>query len=127
MKNDELLQAAQLIAGWEPFPWREIGVASIDKQVLNKLIFIARAHVAEHRADDDEPVTEEWLVSAGSQAIKDIGPHCWPIGLFCYVAIYIDGSLRLGVDRYRITLANTIATRGDVRRLCKSINISTFK
>lgn len=81
------------------------------------------ALLAEHPVDDDELVTEQWLRSVGSQEISGTGPHAWGFGLFACVAVNIDGSLALTLDRYRITLVNRIATRRDVRRLCAALGI----
>lgn len=135
MKNDELLQAAELIAGWEPFAWKEIGVTPIDKQVLNKLIFVARAHVAEHSADDGQLLTEAWLISAGfvkrglyalartietatctfvlSCADYENLPCCWEMWNEFDDNTEPEGSC----------LPCQPKTRGEVRRLCEALGI----
>lgn len=107
---------------------------------------LANAHLTEHPADDDEPVTEEWLRSIG---FKD-----WPednddkhlfslfiraneeIGWECRLAYQTNGfyAVRMCDVDVHLGVAESVelldsrnktvkVTRGDVRRLCAALKI----
>lgn len=77
---------------------------------------VTQAYLAEHSADDDEPLTDEWLVSAGFTDDENENLSLGPMELFLFSGGYellIDHSS--GEYRFR--------TRGDVRRLCRALGI----
>lgn len=76
---------------------------------------VADAYLAEHAADDGEPVTEEWLRSVGFKR------ESWhPLQLDCDSDIDIRCTPELLVVGHRSDEWDVKAnpTRGDVRRLC---------
>lgn len=89
---------------------------------------VADAYLSEHPADNGEPVTEEWLRSAGFKdaTTKRYGlrnwtvrlfPPCGNLGWFADIADTIPG------DGRGVPIA-TPATRGHVRRLCAALGIT---
>ena len=114
--SEELKAAAERIAEHV----RSNGLNTIS---LDGLRTLARAYLLDHPADDGEPVTEEWLRSVGSEPLDGVAQHAWKLGLFVNLAIQVDGSIVLNVDRFRATLKRGIATRADVRLLCKALGI----
>lgn len=90
---------------------------------------LARAYLAQHPADDAEPVTEEWLASSiNSGELK--GRHAVGLGY------YFEGfGVQVRVYRVREMLytdilqdddniaIGKIKTRGDLRLLCRALQI----
>lgn len=95
--------------------------------VVDDLRVVADLYLAEHRADDCESVTEDWLRSVG--AVHDEHPIKWTfqrkdamdIGLW---HVY-DGwkAMLLHTEHWSSCIVRGIKTRGDVRRLCAALNI----
>lgn len=82
--------------------------------------------LAEHPADDDEAVTEEWLESVGFKhrvLRSEFGYECMSI----YLKIDNDDQWFFGTDYGHEfdaeVMLKTPATRGDLRRLCKALGI----
>lgn len=84
---------------------------------------LAQAYLAEHPADENEPITEEWLRSAGFiwQSTDTYELHSGAFG---------NDYLRYTKIAFRAGLwyANGLGcadckTRGDVRRLCSALGI----
>lgn len=79
---------------------------SASMSYANDNMIVARnAALAEHPADDDEPITEEWLESSGAlDALTE-----------AFGMLHIsDGVVRVGKG---------LSTRGEVRRLCEALGI----
>lgn len=87
-------------------------------------ISLARAYLAEHAADDDEPVTEGWLIGLGctlyvsSHADREFRFPDWEF-LFWYTAVCGEPDSHITIDGQRV---DTITTRGQVRRLIQALN-----
>lgn len=77
---------------------------------------LAEAYLAEHPADDDEPLSQEWLSSVSRGVFGKVA--------FVSYELLDDASVwrMLGDDRgwYLFT---SVKTRGDVRRLCRALGI----
>lgn len=83
--------------------------------VMAEAFLLANAYVAEHPADDDEPITVEWLCVMGWELTDtrlELGPLSWH---------GFDNTMRIDCDI--LTSLPHITTRGDVRRLCKVLGI----
>lgn len=81
--------------------------------LADDIVQSARAVLAEHPADDGEPVTDEWLESIGHPTPPEPpqrGGHRWMV-------LVVDGK----GSSYRLPNA---ATRGDVRRLCRALGVT---
>lgn len=91
------------------------------------LLDAARIALREHHADDTEPVTEEWYRSIGGKNTVANGTED--------DVFHLEGGdwwtiqwgrnskgLRVGGRFFSIGVAKT-ATRGDVRRLCRSLGV----
>lgn len=95
---------------------------------------VANAYLAEHPADDGEPVTADWLQSVGfgrhmqPAANCDLSLQAGDFRLFVAVAIptrerYGFKPERWAVNEVWLPEAATPATRGHVRRLCAALGI----
>ena len=79
---------------------------------------LGEAYLAEHPSDDDEPVTEEWLHS-----IAVMGSDCYEIGHVEFVFEPECGWTAFAeVNGHSAWLLDT-KTRGQVRLLCRALNI----
>ena len=124
---DELRAAAERVAKY--IRKKEPDMLSVGKPMqafMADVRKVAAAYLAEHPADDAEPVTEDWLLSIGftrnkiDQVIlilesKDLGRAMTYITISpCELCIESDdgGSIWLG-ER----------TRGDVRTLCRALGV----
>ena len=72
---------------------------------------VARAWLSEHPADDDEAITEGWLLANGWHKGRDL--FLW----FDGVRVSFNGNEAFISNE----LAEHIRTKGDVRRLCSSL------
>lgn len=85
-------------------------------------IKVADLCLCEHPADDDEPVTEEWLRSVGAIVIRETAA-------FGMLTLELGGLLcwrRHDRETFYLTDMRKlphIKTRGDVRRLCRALGI----
>ena len=89
---------------------------------------VTQAYLAEHPADDDEPVTEEWLLSIGFELTREGLPFHREID--GYLKPSPGNLLQPGESAYDWKLeppANNLLavlfTRGDVRRICRALGI----
>lgn len=95
------------------------------KRLLD-LFVLKDAYLAEHPADDDEPVTEEWLRSVfGGKPTGVIG---WNFSVYFYATqspelIYEYGQEADYFYQYGNASLPECKTRGDVRRLCMDLGI----
>lgn len=81
---------------------------------------LVTAYLAEHPADDDEPITERWLLSIGVQHAENTR-YVLSQGKYERIWLYfwetgINAELAGGGEI-------VFATRGDVRRLCAALGI----
>lgn len=89
---------------------------------------IAAAYLADHPADDAEPVTKEWLLSVGFDDRRN--------GVSMGLGLRVNGGPHLycscnapGVtpdwyfDDGRLIACNDLLTRGHVRRLCAALGV----
>ena len=88
---------------------------------------MASAWLAEHPADDDEPISPEWLRSVGftltDAHVRYYSNRSRPPFV---VVIASDGRLRLAVQNGSDVEGGDVCqkpTRGDVRRLCRALGI----
>jgi hypothetical protein len=84
---------------------------------------VARAYLAEHPADDAEPLTEEWLRAAGFET-RD-GRLC--LGARLQFTHCNGWNAWWGIDGLAYAssrLVNGLNTRGHVRRLCQCLGIA---
>lgn len=109
----ELREAAERLRATGDTP-NDLSVAAIyDRAIL------AKAWLAEHPADDDEAVTEEWLRSVGAEDLDE--------GIFRFtskrgIEVFIwlpSRTVNFGDAEYRTPLK----TRGEMRCLAKLLNI----
>jgi hypothetical protein len=103
-------------------PGQELTAWMCDRAVL------ADAYLAEHPADDDEPVTEEWLRAVGfvthRQGVAiDMGLRSrggpWLYFACCPGLVNPDWMF----DDGRLLAAPDLNTRGHVRRLCEALGV----
>lgn len=127
----ELLDSAQFILGaldktTPGIPnWNMIGVHG------EKL---ARHVLATHREDDAEPVTEEWLRSVGFRRCSLSNVPCYEISKWferdnerdvpLTLRYWDEKSVSLHQIYDEVRVADSMKTRGAVRRLCESLGIT---
>ena len=84
-------------------------------------------YLAEHPADDDEPVTAEWLESVGWEAYPDTGNRMWHSRSATLIMIDLRNPgetwLCHGSSAHGWDYITKSTTRGDVRRLCSALGI----
>ena len=87
---------------------------------------IVNRWLSEHPDDDDEPVTGEWLASAGSREPRNVdlaAPPTLTIPGYHYgVLVQADDGRSWDWCRGAHVIA-TVRTRGNVRRLCKALGV----
>ncbi len=76
----------------------------------------SNAYLAEHRADDGEYTTEEWLDSVLDRERMDDDITYWTPGRG--ICIHLDGGVYIQNEEY-----GPAKTRGDVRNLCRALGI----
>ena len=118
--SDKLREAAQEIRGFSVHCAAH--PEKLSKNMLamfEKVYWVSQAYLAEHPADDDEPVTEEWLLSVGfvhdatHVVLRNWGPQrngniqAYPNGKW-----WLNGTAMIQMK-----------TRGQVRRLCAALGI----
>ena len=90
-----------------------------------QLLAVLDAYLAEHPADDDDPLTAEWLTTAGGQVGED--GRWWFYGGGRDVALTYHDNRECG-DVYRLATCGglpraEVSTRGQLRRLCDSLGM----
>ena len=95
-----------------------------DKQLLPDLITLANAYLAEHPADDGEPVTEKWASNLSDRQELNEGDAIWILGL-SDTGRSVSLINRMPGNFWCVSMGgvkiNMVATRGDVRRLCAAL------
>jgi hypothetical protein len=106
----------ELREGWNqcccPDGWRECDRARV----------LAAAYLAEHPADDDEPITREWLVDLGWTVRERDVWMAYPSHLSQSLAIDGNGRVYLAL----MTLGKPVKTRRDLRRLTNVLGIANL-
>ena len=115
--EDTLRESAGLLL--QEFGFHSSGTA-------RRACMLAESYLAEHPADDAEPVTEEWLLSVGFKRAEDdpvilVLPSTDTGRAMTYVTIE-PCELRLEADDGGSIWIGE-RTRGDVRRLCTALGI----
>jgi hypothetical protein len=81
--------------------------------------FLARAYLAEHSADDGEPITADWLRSVGFTSGNGyLQKENWKNRID-----YLESIGRLFINGRGIEWQGETGTRGDVCRLCRALGI----
>lgn len=87
---------------------------------------LSLAYIAEHPADDAEPVTADWLLSVGFGQWATLQQGCLSFGKGRIVLIFInakcDACFSGGIGT-GFTWLRRVDARGDVRALCKGLEI----
>lgn len=99
--------------------WHTVGLSVVISEDVKD---ICDAYIAEHPADDDVPVAVEWLESL-SRSGGDMS--------FLRVRLCDDGfhlmspcnTVGEGIEGLTDFVSPNVATRGDVRRLCKALGV----
>lgn len=116
--SDELKAAAiEILERWEASSGSPVGI------LATNALKLADAYLCEHPADDDEPVTEEWLLSVGF--VKGGSPQARNI--YCgYLTIDDIASGEASICNWndRVAIERSIETRRDVRLLCKALGVT---
>lgn len=91
---------------------------------------LADAYLAEHPADDDEPVTEDFIRSLNPPRYWEAGAeYVWPDVCLRYSLEICDGKPPVLSAGFYIDGGDKpvylphIKTRGDVRRLCRALGV----
>ncbi len=90
------------------------------------MALLAAAWLREHPADEDEPVTDEWLESVGFTNDIDGCGRVWESGeglVSLYVMIGLNCLVECASKDEAVFVPET-ETRGDVRRLCSALGIN---
>lgn len=89
---------------------------------LRDMAAVVTAYLAEHPADDAEPVTEAWLRAVEWEQIRD-GPHWWLRALPMLRWDRRENELMIGSNSVGWHLVSRPTTCGDVRRLASALGI----
>ena len=133
MNDTELRKTAERLAGFVPGRMIVVGGSGAGQEYPNPLVGapeLAKAWLAEHPADDAEPLTAEWLKSVGftdrgerpgrSMAIH----HFPPTGEYMLTFKWIGATMILAyVFDSMVAESKRDWTRGDARRLCAALGI----
>ena len=122
MTQEQITEAAALLRSPHPDYDDALGSRERAQEIL------AEAWLAEHPADDAEPITPRWLVEIGG--VRNDHPQKTtfnpagdgiPIGLW----EVNDGwkAMLLIVEHHACTIVRGLQTRGSVRRLAAALNI----
>ena len=127
--TSEIAAAAERISTKQPgdeYFWSHGGIGT---KYLDDLKLIARAYIAEHPADDAEPITEDWLCSSGFYPAESYGGdgETWNKNIggsdddtICFNLTTMKSELWIG-SRY-ISIPGS--TRADVRALLRALKIT---
>lgn len=137
MDDEEKAIVAAACQRWHEFDRRcESGESPVTAEAVlhdSDLAILAEAYCGEHPADENEPVTEEWLRSVGFKHGPENceiapgyefviqPPHCCnDLALWHgYGDVFIRGGRHVF-----FSIARNVNTRGRVRRLCAALGIS---
>ena len=123
-ENNEIHTTAErLLDQWSSGNWAcecepDVGIVCFNCDVAHALCDVTQAYLAEHEADDDEIVTDEWLQSVGFTDDENTNLSLGPMELFLF-----SGGNELLIDHS--SGEYELKTRGDVRRLCRALGIIT--
>ncbi len=128
--DDELRQAAeQVVAAYEEMNRRLPLAGGIPQPIetsTDKAVMLARAYLAEHPADEGEPVTEDWLRLGGWELMDSLSSWWWHRISAGVTLHWHDHGVELLVGSsatgwHRVT---EHATRGHVRRLLAALGVT---
>lgn len=123
--NDEVRKAAERYRTWEHGA-QEYMPPMVGVCRYSDMETLANAYLAEHPADDDEPVTEEWwdnTLGGRHVCIQYSNFGLWLDTRYGNVKVELYAeSAALDSDCFVLTLL-VKPTRGDVRRLCRALGI----
>ncbi len=125
MTTQELRAAAERLASEDASAYPRHGNA----YALTDAVALARAWLAEHPADDEEPISQSWLLASGWAKVD----YSWAGQVQCFEIAnwgihWIEGGWGLfyltadGFDGSETWLSH-MNTRGCVRRLCAALEI----
>ena len=77
---------------------------------------VTQVYLSEHAVDDDEIVTEKWLLFVGFTDDENTNLSLGPMEWFLF-----SGGNELLIDHH--SGSYELKTRGDVRRLCRALGI----
>jgi len=85
---------------------------------VEDLVMLAKAYLAEHRADDGELITDGWITSI-REAWPFMDKHTLSIEKQCHVVRHWERwMVEMGVTELRY-----VTTRGQLRQLCRSLGV----
>lgn len=125
--SDELRAAAERMRKKWPSNVADVQKWDLPYRYIDDLERLADAYLAEHPADDGEPIDHSWLVSIGGIAERNpdkITFHredALPIGLWRVD----DGwkAMFLFAEESAACIARGLSTRGGVRRMLKALGV----
>jgi hypothetical protein len=120
-READAIRAVEVIRRWESRP---AGVCPSEDFIA--AVQLARAWLAEHRADDGEPVTTDWLSSAGF--VEEMGSYSVPVGfdaaeLYAHFGVTRRPAWWLANRNGDKIFLRPPTTRGQVRALCAALGI----
>lgn len=101
------------------FNFAAIGTDHCSDSTIDAIEAVVKAYLAEHPADDSDPVTVEWLKDEWGFYGDDLITHRWISHSFRMYFIDRIGSgvvMFTGGDKH-------YRTRGEVRRLCRGLGL----
>ena len=111
--SDELKAARERKHRWDADDDAAFDASGTDEE--NDMFMFGDAYLAEHPADEDEPITLNWWLSSGAEtSLIDRD--------FMLIRNDVEGVIYLVTTLQEIPLPH-IKTRGDVRRLCAALGI----
>lgn len=126
------------LTDWQVWLTNQLGT-DVKPNVIADIIAAAELALAEHPADDGEPITKEWLKSLGFSdsgysfiitGEKDYGEDVARFRLACNGDDWTDGNCSWEFHLRSIELEEQGGmlpcepkTRGDLRRLCRALGI----
>jgi hypothetical protein len=121
---DRLVMPLQRLRAGEYGDGAKVEFWSFSRQRMDDVCELAAAYLAEHDEDEHEPITEDWLIAAGVSGTIDMGGSFW-FRIYPHLGTIEIGSTNdcgyYGWDE-ELELP-PVETRGDVRRVCKTLGI----
>ena len=124
MTEDELRNAAERLRGIEGPTFHGVGgTRHISEREYADAVALAMAYLAEHHADDDEPITVEWLERCGSREPYEDDHSAPPTMTIPGIkfGVLVQSSRRDWDWCRGSKVIATIRTRGQLRRLCAAL------
>ena len=123
--SDELKAARERKHRWDADDDAAYDAPGTDEE--NDMFMFGDAHLAEHPADEDEPITCEWLsmLTTRQQDAHLTGRFIWVIaaGRFCAFIVTFEPQGRQFLFQANGQALIVVKTRGDVRRLTTALGI----